>query len=341
MTKLYGLLVCLLTALATHAQQDSVRKYLDADLHFTTKKDVVYPAMAVRSGDHWLLYAVYPDTSVLLKVFFRDAALTVKDGPFTLYHPKRVVAQNGYFINNLANGHWQTFYPDGQVKDEGDIINNHLTGVWKGWYSNGLPMSSKTYVYNNPASSDAHVHENSPAQVRKVLDDFTLEGVLEGEVSTWYENGNPESVVSYHNDSLSGTCTWFRPNGKRSSKETYKAGKVTSLECYDEDGQYSGSTCSILKPPVFIHVLTAGDYIVNELHREKHRNITGYGEAQVSFVVTQKGTVEQVTVFESPDPNLSKLIIQVITKMSPWSPAVTHNRKIDYTIKLAVPYYGD
>ena len=84
MIKFLLAVICLLTGPAIFSQKDSVRKYLDADLHFTTKKDMVYPAMAIRSDEHWMLYAVYPDTSLLLKVSFKDAALTIKDGPFVL-----------------------------------------------------------------------------------------------------------------------------------------------------------------------------------------------------------------------------------------------------------------
>ena len=183
-----------LIVLPGFAQKDSVRKYLDADLQFTTKKDVVYPAMAIKENDHWLLYAVYPDTSVLLAVYYKDAALTVKDGPFTLYHPKKIVAQKGYFINNIAEGHWQSYYPGGQIKNEGDVIHNHLSGVWKTWYANGLSMSSHTYLYSDSLQQGGQpVHENSPAKkVVRVLDDFKVEGKMEGASTTWYENGNKE-----------------------------------------------------------------------------------------------------------------------------------------------------
>jgi antitoxin component YwqK of YwqJK toxin-antitoxin module len=342
MIRFHCLVILLLFAGTGFAQQDSVRKYLDADLHFTTKKDFVFAAMAVKQADHWLLYAVYPDTSVLLRFLFKDAALTIKDGPFLLFHPKGIVAQKGYFKNNIANGHWQSFYPEGQLKDEGDITNNHFSGVWKAWYRNGLPMSSKTYVYSDSMITGEPVHENSPAKMQKVLDDFTLEGVLEGPSSSWYENGKKESEVNYHNDSLSGSCSWFRPDGNPSSKEVYTNGKVTDLECYDETGKYTGATCSILKLPVFIHpVYSATDYIVDELHKERHRGITAYGEAEVSFTVTQKGTVEKLAVTKSPDATLSKLILQIFAKMPAWSPAVTHNRKVDYPVKLVIPYYGD
>ena len=173
------------------------------------------------------------------------------------------------------------------------------------------------------------------------MDDIHLESKMDGPASTWYETGIKESVVNYHNDSLSGLCTYYRPNGKKSSAETYTAGKITDLQCFDDDGNYTGATCSISKPPVLIHpIFSALDYIEDELHKQKHRSIT-YGDVEIRFTVTSKGTVENLVVVSSPDAALSKLILQIAGKMPAWSPAVTHNRKIDFPITLTVPYYGD
>jgi antitoxin component YwqK of YwqJK toxin-antitoxin module len=333
--------ILLLPGLNGVAQKDSVRRYLDAELHFTTKKDFVYAAMSIKSEDHWILYAVYPDTSVLMKIYFKDAALTVKDGPFMLYHPKKVLAQQGYFKNNIPNGYWKAWYPDGQLKNEGDIINNHLSGIWKGWYKDGHVMSERSYIYSDSMIAGQPVHENSPASTyHRILDDFAPESKLDGPTTTWFENGSKESVLNYRNDSLSGLCTWFRPNGNPSSKETYVNGKVTELECYDEDGKYTGASCSILKQPVFIHpVFNALDYIEDELHKEKHKEIKEEGEAEVNFTVTQKGAIANLVILKSPDPALSKQIIRIFAAMPRWSPAITHNRTIDYPVKLVVPYY--
>jgi antitoxin component YwqK of YwqJK toxin-antitoxin module len=158
MTKLLVIAVFLLTGQTVLSQKDSVRKYLDADLHFTTKKEMVYPAMAIKTKDHWVLYAVYPDTAVLLTVYFKDAALTIKDGPFILYHPKRIKAQSGNFKDNAASGSWQSWYINGQLKNEGTIIDNQFSGVWKAWYQTGQLMSERTYHYDSPDGTPAHQH---------------------------------------------------------------------------------------------------------------------------------------------------------------------------------------
>ncbi len=336
-------LVLFFSVLQGHSQKDTVRLYLDAEFQLSSKKDFTYPAMAIRQGDHWVLHAVYNDTTPVLQIYFADAALSVKDGPYILYYPKRRLAQKGSFKNNVADGLWQTWYTNGKLKTEGTLINNHFTGILKEWYENGQAKSEQSYVYNQPVNTGQPFHENSPAKrVQKLLVQVEADGVLEGPTATWYENGNKESDVTYHNDTLSGVCTWYRENGKPSSKETYTKGKITDLECYDEDGKYTGVTCSILKLPVLIHpMFTALDYIEYELHKDKNKDIRDEGEALVSFTVTKNGTVENLAVVRSDDPDLSRHIIQIFAKMPAWSPAVIHNRAVDYPTKLVIPYYRE
>jgi antitoxin component YwqK of YwqJK toxin-antitoxin module len=291
-----------------------------------------------------VLVAVYPDTAPLLKIFYKDAALNIKDGPFTLYNYQSRVAQDGYFVNNVANGHWRTYYSNGQLKEEGDIINNHFSGIWKAWYSNGLPMNSRQYLYNDSMLATGQpVHEYSPAnKIHRVREDLVLEGKKEGSASTWYENGNRESVVNYHNDSLTGRCTWYRQNGQPSSIEVYTGGKITELECYDSTGKYTGATCSILKLPLLIHpAFSALDYIEYELHKEKNRDIKDEGVAEAKFTVTQNGTVENLQFLPSSDAALCRHIQKIFAAMPKWSPAVLHNRAIDYPMQLVIPYYRD
>jgi len=325
------------------AQKDSVRKYLDCNLQFTTQKNAVYPAMAIHNDDHWKLFAVYPDTLPLLQIWFADAGLTIMDGPYLLYHPKRQKAQAGNFKNGIADGHWQSWYPNGRAKSDGNLVQNHLAGTWKTWYENGQPESEESYQYTAPEARGPSFHESSPAlKAQQLLVNVEAAGVQEGPAFTWYNNGNKESVVNYHNDTLSGACAWYRENGKPSSKETYVNGKVTELECYDEEGKYTGASCSILKQPVLIHpMFTALDYIEYELHKEKNKDIRDEGEAEIAFTVTKKGTVENLVINRTTGAALSEHIMKIFRGMPAWSPAFIHNRAVDYPVKLVVPYYRE
>jgi antitoxin component YwqK of YwqJK toxin-antitoxin module len=327
------------------SQKDSVRKYLDAELHFSSRKDAVYGAIAVKKNDHWVLYAVYPDTSILLKVVFKDADLSIKDGQFTLYHQKGIIAQDGYFTDNVPDGVWQSWYINRALKDSGDIVNNHLAGVWKHWYENGQLKSREEYknsvIDANPDTSPAaHDNSNLIKYNKGILDGLQPAGILEGTIATWYENGNKESVLSYRNDSLAGLCSFFRGDGSLSSKETYANGKVVDLACYNEKAEYSGATCSVLKPPVLIHpFFTAKEYVVDQLHRNNNRDIKEEGEAVIRFTITKTGKLADLIIVSSPDPALTNHIKKIFSAMPAWSPAISHNRPVDYSMELDIPFY--
>ncbi|HYK55688.1 MAG TPA: hypothetical protein VEV15_04355, partial [Flavisolibacter sp.] len=140
------LTVILLLPLVSFSQKkDTVFKYLDADLQLTTKKNAVYFGVAIKETEGWLLYALYPDTTPVIKVWFKDKQLKIKNGPYTLYYPKHVIAQAGHFADNKMNGVWQSWYPHGQKRDSGLIVNNQLVGGWKEWHSNGVLMYECTY----------------------------------------------------------------------------------------------------------------------------------------------------------------------------------------------------
>lgn len=331
-----------LTAFNGIAQQDTVRKYLDQNLRLTQKHNAVYAAMAIRQGDHWMLFAVYPDTTVMLKMFFKDRALTVKDGPYTLFYPKNVRWQSGNFINNRANGLWQIWYRNKQLKQEGMLVNNEMQGLWKLYYENGQQKSLEQYILADSVKP-VGVYKTVTDNVNPgVLDDFFASGILHGPASGWYASGQKESEVNFQHDTLSGLCTWFRENGQPSTRETYVNGKITALECYDESGAGTGSVCSILKPPLLIHpFFTALDYIEYELHKEKRKDIREEGEVNLSFVVTADGRVDKLRINNSPDSALSKHITRIFAAMPAWSPAIIHNRRLDYPVDMIIPYYRD
>jgi antitoxin component YwqK of YwqJK toxin-antitoxin module len=334
------LLISLLLLQPAFSQRDSIRKYLDESLRFTSRKNSTYPALAIGSGDHWILYAAYPDTSMMLKIAFKDRALTVKDGICTIYYPKNIVSQTGFFTNNRATGQWRAWYRKSQLQTEGVMQNGYFTGIWKSYYENGQLKTVQTYEDSIAASRRTALDLNTGAANPGLMDDFAPDGILEGASTTWYPNGNKESEVNYHNDTLSGVCTWFRENGQPSSRETYVNGKVAELDCYDSTGTPTGSTCSILKLPVLLHTFfTALDYIEFELHKEKFKDIKEEGEVVASFTVTKSGKLQGLVIKSSPDEALSKHLQKIFELMPGWSPAIVHNRAIDYPMQLTIPFY--
>ncbi|HSC39770.1 MAG TPA: hypothetical protein VLD19_17920, partial [Chitinophagaceae bacterium] len=228
MRRIQLLFALLATMTVVHGQRDTVRKYLDAGLHFTNKRNMVFAALAIRTGDHWLLLAVYPDTSMLARIYFKNEGLTIKDGPYTIYSQGNKI-QDGNFIDNIAEGNWQSWHVNGLPQDSGQVKHNYFIGQWKHWHKNGQLKVLNKYSGAAPKSTEAIPDESKGG----LISDIHIDGVLNGPWQSWYANGVLESSGVYSNDSMSGTWKWFREDGTPSSVETYANGKITQLECYD------------------------------------------------------------------------------------------------------------
>ena len=62
------------------------------------------------------------------------------------------------------------------------------------------------------------------------------------------------------------------------------------------------------------------------------------GVVQVEFTVSKDGTMKDLKIISSPDPTLSNEVMRVVRSVPGWYPAISHNRAIDYTFKMNIPF---
>src|SRR5687767_11658047 len=201
------LFLCVLFPLWSLAQRsDTVLKYLDGNLQLTTEEQAVFYGVAVKQPEGWMLYALYPDTTPLLKVYFKDRALKVIHGHYASYYPKHRQAISGFYDNNKKTGVWQAWYENGNRKDSGAYTHHFKTGTWKQWFENG-----------NPASISSYMTTFSPEEMQRMrlTGQVPETGAKHGRFASWYPNGNRESEGMYRNNRMEGVWEWFHENGKR------------------------------------------------------------------------------------------------------------------------------
>jgi TonB family protein len=318
--------VLLLFPLLSFAQKkDTVLKYLDSNLQPTNEKNVVYFGVAIKKKEGWLLYALYPDTTPVIQAWFKDKQLKIKNGPYTVYYPKRVVAENGYYTENKMNGVWQSWHPNGEKKDSGLMKNDQLVGLWKEWYLNGRLKYECEY------------REESFNLASQFSDAYF--GIKNGNFTSWYENGNLESTGFYKNDVMNEEWKWFHSNGNASTIEKYKEGKIISLQCFDTTGKEVGEFCSIAKPALLKGFGDYKEYIFKNLlwpEEAVKKNIEG--SVKVRFTVNKNGTLENL-VLETDQEILKKGVEELFESMKEWYPAVSHNRAIDWEEEMTIPFY--
>jgi len=346
--------------------EGSFRKYLDDDFEFTTQKKATYSAMAMKSGDHWMMLAVYPDTDTLLKAYFRDKSLRIKDGPFTMYHAKNLKAFEGQYVNNVQQGIWKYYYRNGQLKDSGMIKNNQMVNTWRSWHENGKQLAIANYMSPDSIPDDLIILAvPQPGKTGLLHSDTTinyphgkwtefhdngnqkqsgnyLRGWRDGEWTSWYANGGMESKGSYYKDEQQGDWEYYFENGKTSTREKYKDNKVVAMECFDENGNSIGSFCSILKPatPELNRFVSFESYMLDNIFWPVDlKGVDVSGVVKLRYTITKDGKLKDVTVLESPHQSLTDEVKRFLYSIQKWAPAISHNRTIEFNGLLEVPFY--
>lgn len=285
-------LFLLMRCCTSYAQEaDTIKKYLDENLHLTSKEKMVYPALEIRDNDHWYLTANYPgDSGVMFKIYFKDNKLTTHDGAHILYFPGNKKSEELIFINNIANGNYIDWYDNGNMKDSGNFINGYKEGLWKSWYSNGLI----------------------------------------------------ESAGDYKTNKADGEWNWYRENGKQATKEIYTNAKISKLECYNENGDSASDNCSIAKPPVALgNFTTLETYLQDNIIWSKEMldsHQDGTWVVKMEFMITKDGRLTNFKIIQSPNQAFSKEAERLIKLVSKWSPCVSHNRLLDYTMEYEIAF---
>lgn len=361
---LFALISFTLSGFAQKKQRDSVRKYFDSRLAFTNKANMDFAAMAVRHGDHWLLVSVYPDTGLLLKAYFKDEKLTIKDGPFTLYHPYKIKAVEGIFIDDVKHGAFKSWYTNGQLKDSGFYVNNFQTGEWHTWNQEGQLTAILHFQDSYDIKTIARAWTNPNEKRPSILSGDTSIGVLtgtsvryypsgqlldsgeykfnrkQGRWKYWYANGNLESAGAYVNNQQEGEWEFFRESGTRSTKEKYVKNKVTALQCYDEQGNLSGNTCPLQKPPVALGKFMDFDkYVLDNIYWPAELEFADIqGKVIIEYTISKEGELVDLKVLDTPHKLMAMAVMKFFNSLK-WSPAVSHNRPIAHTMKYTVPFF--
>ncbi|HTE23127.1 energy transducer TonB [Flavitalea sp.] len=343
-------------------KNDTIRKYLDDKLQFTSKAKSSYLAMGIKQTDSWLLFAVYPDASMLLKAYYKDKNFSIKNGSYLLFHGKNVKAMEGSYVSNVPQGLWRYWHSNGQLKDSGLLIDNVMCGLWQSWSPTGKLLISLNYAKEpsgktaNPApkKSTTILPEISPypGEREGLGITYHLNGQMQdsgmykadsktGLWKTWYANGTLSSEGNYQLDSITGNWTFYRENGNKSTEETYRNGKLQSMTCYDSSGNKEGNYCSILKPPFPLGPFdNFSDYVLDNVFWPKGLlNSNIQGKVKVEYVITKNGDLTNFKIVESPHQLFSDEVTRFFSTIEKWSPAISHNRVIDFPMQFEVPFY--
>lgn len=321
-------------AFAQKKGKDTTLIFLDEALEVTTEKKSAFVGVSVKVENGWMVYALYPDTTPVLRAYYKDKALKIKEGPYTVYYPKKQKAKEGFYHDGKMYGNWRFWYSNGQLKDSGRILDDHLAGHWKTWYSNGTLMSESNFDEKPNLNSLQlmQVAATSPPPYA---------GNRNGAFTSWYTNGYKESEGLFRNNLMEGDWHWFHPNGKQSTIETYKNGVVNNLQCFDTSGRAMPDLCTIESPA---QLKLYGNYktfiFENLTWPEEARKKKIQGDVRVRFQVNKEGQLQNL-VIQCDQPVLQKAVEELFSYMKEWYPAVSHNRIVVWEDEMVIPFRRD
>ena len=150
--------------------------------------------------------------------------------------------------NSQLSGSWIKWYANGKKKEEGVYKYGKKGGLWTGWHANGEKKYQGKYVDGKP--DDLYTELDDRGRLTKsieyneglVLTEYHVQrdesgtteyhkrnGVLDGQWTRWYKNGNKAEEGKYKDGKRSGEWNgWYR-----SSKKNFS--------CIYEDGKRAGN----------------------------------------------------------------------------------------------------
>lgn len=141
-----------------------------------------------------------------------------KDQPEKGYPEEAKIAE-GPFIDNRKEGHWTMYFQDGATpKVEGEYVNNRPNGTFKKYYPNGKLKEEGTFSKRFYTDSLRRYNEAEILIYEAVLDE---EGKETGNVTYFYENGQPEFTYTAIDGIPQGEATRFWPNGDIKEQITF------------------------------------------------------------------------------------------------------------------------
>jgi len=165
-------------------------------------------------------------------------------------------------------------------------------------------------------------HENGAISDLGFFVDNKKNSSLEGMVSEQTIRGSrkPEEWQS------SQEWIWYRENGALATKEKYKNGKLIPIECYDEEGRFSGSFCSILKPPVLLVIYeNFENYMLDNIILPKELVVLQLkGTITISCPIYKEGKFLKLQSDDCQCDSLKKAIEKFFSSIQQWSPAILH-----------------
>ena len=158
------------------------------------------------------------------------------------------------------------------------------------------------------------------------------ESILNGVYEIWYPNGQLNFSGKYNNDLKDGEFQQFDSSGTLIRKGVYQDGKLVSGEAVVQEKNYE-------KPEIYAQYIN-GDNAFDEYLKLKSENIKGLNDIPeekifiLNFRIDKTGKVTKITILSVLKPNEQEIIHSVFNDIPDFTPATVENIPVESELKL-------
>ncbi|TKC12486.1 TonB family protein [Pedobacter polaris] len=229
----------------------------------------------------------------------------------TLYDRKDVLIEKISFEDKkleIRKGAY-AFYENGNIKEEGHYNRGYKSGEWNYYYPNKQLYEKVNYLW----------------------------GKLNSDYKSYWDDGNLKKEGTYNQGKKTGNWKMFYRDKKPALTEEYdENGKLIDGVYFDEQGK-SVNNLYVIQPPSYPGGMKAFyQFLAKEIRYPVNAQKNSVqGTVRLSFVVTKTGKIQDISVIESPDNDLSREAVRVLQYSSNWLPAKELGEPVN--MKYTVP----
>jgi antitoxin component YwqK of YwqJK toxin-antitoxin module len=311
---LYILLpVLLFLGFTASAQNDTLVYFLDKEFKSCKKQKAHYVGFGVKDNGKIKFTSYLNKTGILvLKGWFTDSTLSVKDGFFNFYDSLGFEASEGLFKNNKEEGYWVIWSSLGNISDSI-------------YFEDGMDIEKVSFNYGDSGNLLTRTLNNATRKIREYTkwnDDGSLNQHFRlidgnGNWSWYYPNGMVRRMRSYVNNN-EDTLKYFKDNGvamteteaAEERKKDIDLAASAVAKSFAADGPTFPGGPSALSAFVQGQLNAMPDYI-----RRERGSVNSF---YVKFYLNKKGYVETITVDGSAGSTLENYIFRIFRNMPAW-----------------------
>jgi TonB family protein len=230
----------------------------------------------------------------------------------SLYAKKDVLFEQISFADEkteVRQGPYKLF-DNGTLKEEGQYSRGYKVGEWKKYHANKQLAEQSTFVW----------------------------GKQWGAYKRFYDNAEIKEETNYQSGKKIGNRSIFYKGGKPALQEVYDEKGLLTGAYYDEQGNPAKGL--VMTPPTYPGGTEAfyrflGTSIKYPVNARKNGVA---GTVRLSFTVTKEGKLENITVIDSPDDELSQEAVRVIRSSIYWFPGKELGEPINMKFTLPIKF---